>query len=81
MDIPVLLYLKSYLIDYRLIIMFLGQIVTSARTNNQIHTFDPNIIGAIHFSQLGYTGVTLTGNNLNETYTLDEGYNLSLIHI
>lgn len=56
--------------------MFLGQQVDFTRSNNQITNFDPNPVGAVHFKQTGYTAVTLVGTGINQTYTIEDGYNL-----
>ena len=56
--------------------MYIGKLRTYTRAGNQISNFNPRTIGAVHFSQTGYTHVTLTGTNVNETYELIDGYNL-----
>lgn len=56
--------------------MFLGQNVDYSRSGDQLNSFDPNMVGAVHFSQLGHTNVKLSGGTVNQTYKLRDGYNL-----
>ena len=56
--------------------MFLGQPVTFSRSSMTLSSFDPNPVGAVHFSQSGHTSVTLSGDSFITTYEITDGYNL-----
>lgn len=57
--------------------MYLGQAVSFTRSGNTL-SVGGETVGAVHFSQDGYTQARLqgTGGTLDETFDLTDGYNL-----
>ena len=57
--------------------MYLGQAISFTRSGNVL-TVSGETVGAVHFSQTGYTQARLqgTGGVLDKTFDLQDGYNL-----
>lgn len=57
--------------------MYLGKSVSFSRSGTTITiTTSTDEVGAIHFSQSGYSSINVTGGTVNKNYDLEDGFNL-----